>query len=189
MPWPALSNVPQVCREDGFSPYRAHRPQPAQPRICRFRSQHGMGDTITYLKVGRKWHYLTVFIDLFSRIVVGWGLSDSLERHSAIRGRPSKGLLVHSDRGIQFASCDFRAALKRHGCIQSMSRKGNCWDNAVAESFFRTLKTQLVWHRRFTDFHEAGWLYFNTLKPITIEDGGIPRMVGCRLLNSKNVRP
>jgi putative transposase len=94
---------------------------------------------ITYLKVGRKWYYLTVFIDLFSRIIVGWDLSASLERYSAIhalnkailRRRPGRGLMVHSDRGVQYASKDFRAVLQKHGFVQSMSRKGNCWDNGV----------------------------------------------------------
>ena len=98
---------------------------------------------ITYVKVGSKWNYLTVFIDLYSRIVVGWDLSASLERHSMIhafekalwRRRPPSGLLVHSDRGVQYASADFRNLLTKNGFIQSMSRKGNCWDNAVAESF------------------------------------------------------
>ena len=112
---------------------------------------------ITYLKVGQKWNYLTVFIDLFSRMVVGWDLSGSLERYSVIKAfhkalknrRPGPGLMVHSDRGIQFASCDFRMELKRHGCIQSMSRKGNCWDNAVAESFFHTLKGQCIMQQKF----------------------------------------
>jgi len=101
---------------------------------------------ITYVKVGHKWHDLSVFIDLFSRIVVGWDLSESLERHSMIRAfqkalfkrRPEKGLLVHSDRGIQYASADFRNLLKKKDFVQSMSHKGNCWDNAVAESFFHT---------------------------------------------------
>jgi putative transposase len=127
---------------------------------------------ITYLKVGRKWHYLTVFIDLFSRIVVGWDLSDSLERHSAIRAfhkaivrrRPAPGLMVHSDRGIQFASSDFRAELNRYGCIQSMSRKGNCWDNAVAESFFHTLKTQFIRHQLFSDRLEAELALFQYIE-------------------------
>lgn len=127
---------------------------------------------ITYLKVGRKWNYLTVFIDLFSRIVVGWDLSDSLERHSAIRAfrkafarrRPPHGLLIHSDRGIQFASHDFRSELRRHGCVQSMSRKGNCWDNAVAESFFHTLKTQFVRHRRFSNSLEAELALFQYIE-------------------------
>jgi len=118
---------------------------------------------ITYLKVGRKWHYLTVFIDLYSRIVVGWNLSESLGRYSTMhamnkalmRRRPGKGLLVHSDQGVQYASSDFRCLLRTNGCIQSMSRKGNCWDNAVAESFFHTLKTQLLYHVRLKDKLEA----------------------------------
>ena len=118
---------------------------------------------ITYLKVGRRWQYLTVFIDLFSRLVVGWDLSDSLERFSAIRAlnkailrrRPDRGLMIHSDRGIQYASADFRVELDRHGFIQSMSRKGNCWDNAVAESFFGSLKTQLIHHCNYQSVEEA----------------------------------
>lgn len=118
---------------------------------------------ITYLRVGRRWYYLTVFIDLFSRMVVGWDLSASLERHSTIRAfkkallrrQPSEGLIVHSDRGVQYASADFRNVLKSRGYIQSMSRKGNCWDNAVAESFFHSLKTQLIHHVRFQNSEEA----------------------------------
>jgi putative transposase len=127
---------------------------------------------ITYLKAGTKWCYLTVFIDLFSRIVVGWDLSPSLERHSAIqalnksilRRRPGQGLMVHSDRGVQYASADFKKALKKHGFVQSMSRKGNCWDNAVAESFFHSLKTQLIHHRKFQDMAEAERALFNYIE-------------------------
>lgn len=127
---------------------------------------------ITYIKVGRKWHYLTVFIDLYSRMVVGWDLSDSLERHSVIhalkkavaRRKPSSGLLIHSDRGVQYASRDFRTYLKKRGYIQSMSRKGNCWDNAVAESFFHTIKNQLIRHRKFKDRHEAELALFNYIE-------------------------
>jgi len=127
---------------------------------------------ITYLKVGKKWHYLTVFIDLFSRHIVGWDLSDSLERFSAIkalnkailRRRPGQGLMVHSDRGIQYASKDFRKLLVKHGFIQSMSRKGNCWDNAVAESFFGTLKTQLIHHKKFQSVSEAEQALFEYIE-------------------------
>lgn len=98
---------------------------------------------ITYLKIGRRWHYLTVFIDLFSRIVVGWDLSDSLERYSAIRAlnkaimrrRPAKDLLVHSDRGVQYARIGFRKVLQKHGFLQSMSCKGNCWDTQWPNHF------------------------------------------------------
>ncbi len=118
---------------------------------------------ITYLKVGRKWHYLTVFMDLYSRIIVGWNLSHSLDRHSTIhaftkalmRRRPGKGLLVHSDQGVQYASSDFRRLLRSNEYVQSMSRKGDCWDNAVAESFFHTLKTQLIYHVKFRNKQEA----------------------------------
>lgn len=127
---------------------------------------------ITYLKVGRKWYYLTVFIDLFSRIVVGWDLSQSLERHSTIhalkkaiwRRRPEKGLMIHSDRGVQYASADFKTVLKSHKFVQSMSRKGNCWDNAVAESFFHTIKTQLIHHRQFKNMAEAEQALFNYIE-------------------------
>jgi putative transposase len=112
---------------------------------------------ITYLPVNDKWFYLVVFIDLFSRKVVGWDLSPSLKAESTIKAfeqavcqrRPQRGLIVHSDRGIQYACKDFRQCLDRYACIQSMSRKGNCWDNAVAESFFSSLKKRLFYHRRY----------------------------------------
>jgi len=127
---------------------------------------------ITYIRVGQKWHYLTVFIDLFSRMVVGWDLSASLERHSVInafkkavlRRQPSSDLLIHSDRGAQYASKDFRKLLKNKGYTQSMSRKGNCWDNAVAESFFHTIKNQLIRHRKFKTKHEAQLALFNYIE-------------------------
>lgn len=112
---------------------------------------------ITYLATCSGWLYLTVIIDLFSRLVVGWALSSSLSHDMvvtalkrAIRGRrPGNGLIFHSDRGVQYACTDFRKELGKHGFVQSMSRKGNCWDNAVAESFFGVLKTELVYHTRY----------------------------------------
>jgi putative transposase len=127
---------------------------------------------IAYLKVGRKWHYLTVFMDLFSRIIVGWDLSNSLERHSAIRARnkaiqkrrPGQGLMIHSDRGVQYASNDFRTVLRQHHFVQSMSRKGNCWDNAVAESFFHTIKTQMIHEHKFHNVAEAEQALFNYIE-------------------------
>jgi len=151
--------------------------EPIAPNILNRQFSVGKPNTvwvsdITYLMVGGKWHYLTVFIDLFSRIVVGWDLSDSLDRHSMIyafnkalwRRRPGTGLLVHSDRGVQYASADFRSLLEKTGCVQSMSRKGNFWDNAVAESFFHTLKTQLTHHVRFRDKNEAELALFNYIE-------------------------
>jgi putative transposase len=108
---------------------------------------------ITYIDTKQGWLYLAVFIDLFSRKVVGWSAQATMTAELVLdayrEGVVSSGvtpLLVHSDRGSQYASELVREALKRTNCIQSMSRKGNCWDNAVAESFFGTLKSELT-HR------------------------------------------
>jgi len=117
---------------------------------------------ITYLPVNGGWLYLVVFIDLFSRKVVGWDLSQSLRAESTVKAfenavylrNPPKGLIVHSDRGIQYACKDFRKCLSEHACVQSMSRKGNCWDNAVAESFFGSLKKRLIYHRGYETVEE-----------------------------------
>jgi putative transposase len=105
---------------------------------------------ITYLPSRCGWLYLTVFIDLFSRMVVGWCVSTSLSHEGVLealyravwRRRPPAGLMIHSDRGVQYCCAQFRKALAMHHFVQSMSRKGNCWDNAVAESFFGTLKSE-----------------------------------------------
>jgi len=105
---------------------------------------------ITYLRTQAGWVYLTVFLDLFSRMVVGWAVSSSLSHEAVVRAlwcavrrrRPQPGLMIHSDRGVQYACAGFRSVIDQLGFVQSMSRKGDCWDNAVAESFFRTLKTE-----------------------------------------------
>jgi len=130
-----------------------------------------VGD-ITYLKIGSRWYYLSVFIDLFSRMVVGWDLSDSLKLGSTIKAlskaimqrQPSSGLMIHSDRGVQYASREFRSLLRRNGFIQSMSRKGNCWDNAVAESFFHTLKNQYLHQTVFSNATEASYGLFKYIE-------------------------
>jgi transposase InsO family protein len=107
---------------------------------------------ITALRTREGWLYLAVLLDLFSRRVVGWAMSahptrqltlDALGAALAQR-RPAPGLLHHSDRGSPYTSAEYQAALRTHGVVSSMSRKGNCWDNAVAESFFATLKSELA---------------------------------------------
>jgi transposase InsO family protein len=118
---------------------------------------------ITYLATRTGWLYLTVIIDLFSRMVVGWALSSSLSHEMvvtalkrAIRSRrPGEGLIFHSDRGVQYACADFRKELGKHRFVQSMSRKGDCWDNAVAESFFGIMKTELVYHEQYKDHQDT----------------------------------
>ncbi len=105
---------------------------------------------MTYLLTKEGWMYLAVVIDLASRKVVGWAISKRMKkqlvidalRSAFITRRPPQGLMFHSDRGSQYAAGDFRKLLTRYGMIQSMSRKGNCWDNAVAERFFRSLKCE-----------------------------------------------
>lgn len=115
-----------------------------------------VGD-ITYISTGEGWLYLATVIDLYSRKIVGWSMDDTMKvslvndaLNMAINYRkPPKGLLWHTDRGSQYASYSHKDLLQHHGIIQSMSRKGNCWDNAVAESFFKTLKSDLVYQTYF----------------------------------------
>jgi putative transposase len=117
---------------------------------------------ITYIETQEDWLYLAVFIDLNSRAVVGSAMSDTMTA-DLVQAAFEAGLvrtgiaprIVHSDRGSQFASEQFRAVLKQNGCIQSMSRKGNCWDNAPTESFFGTLKSELVYHHNYKTRKEA----------------------------------
>lgn len=110
---------------------------------------------ITYVWTWEGWLYLAVVLDLFSRRVVGWALADHMRTELVLnalqmalgRRRPPAELVHHSDRGSQYASNAYRAVLREHGIVCSMSRRGNCWDNAVVESFFATVKTELI-HRR-----------------------------------------
>lgn len=118
---------------------------------------------ITYIWTPDGWLYLAVVIDLFSRRVVGWSMSSRMKtrlvtdalRMAIWQRRPKAGLIVHSDRGSQYASKAYRRLLKAHGLIGSMSRKGNCWDNAVAESFFASLKKERVQWRNYQTRYEA----------------------------------
>ena len=118
---------------------------------------------ITYIQTDEGWLYLAVLIDLYSRAVVGWSMSERMTAQLANdalmmaiwKRKPSQGLVVHSDRGSQYASELYQKTLRDYGFICSMSRKGNCWDNAPSESFFHTLKTELTHHRRYQNREEA----------------------------------
>jgi len=130
-----------------------------------------VGD-ITYIQTLEGWLYLSIFMDLYSRTVVGWSMdkrmtatlvTDSLEM--ALRKRqPKAGLIVHSDRGSQYVSDSYQKLLKKNKYVCSMSRKGNCWDNAPSESFFHTLKTEMVHHEKFKTRSEAKQAIFEYIE-------------------------
>ena len=159
--------VARLMRQHGLGARRRRRyrvttdsnhPHPVAPNVLARQFAVAAPDTawvtdITYLWTREGWLYLAVILDLFSRAVVGWAMSPRLTtQHLTLpaltmavgRRRPPPGLLHHSDRGSQYASGDYRRALRTHGLVCSMSRRGNCWDNAVAESFFATLKVELA---------------------------------------------
>lgn len=118
---------------------------------------------ITYIRTSRGWLYLAAVLDLYSRKVVGWAMAPSMPaelvctalKMAIVLRQPKRGLIVHTDRGSQYASQAHRNLLEKHGLIASMSRKGNCWDNAVMERFFLNLKMERVWQRSYANFSEA----------------------------------
>ena len=118
---------------------------------------------ITYIETDQGWLYLAAVMDLYSRRIVGWAMADHLRaslplaalRMAISAQRPGVGLIHHSDRGVQYASADYRKLMQSAGLRASMSRKGDCYDNAPMESFFHTLKTELVHHRQYATRAEA----------------------------------
>lgn len=119
---------------------------------------------ITYIPSETGWLYLTTVMDLGDRQILGWSLSDGMSaeqtsiaalEQAVIRRNPAEGMLFHSDQGVQYACEDFTKNLDKHSITQSMSRKGNCWDNAPAESFFKTLKYELDMPDRYQSYRHA----------------------------------
>ena len=122
---------------------------------------------ITYISTAQGWTYLTTVIDLYDRKVIGWALSNYMyAAHTSVAAfkmalinrpvKPEHKLIFHSDRGVQYACNEFVAAINKHKNItRSMSRKANCWDNAVAESFFKTLKAELIYHQKYLTRQQA----------------------------------
>jgi transposase InsO family protein len=121
------------------------------------------GADISYVWTREGWLYLAVVVDLFARRVVGWAVSDRLHRELALKAlrkaivmrRPPPGLIHHSDRGAQYCSMDYQAELRQAGITISMSGKGNCYDNAMVETFFKTLKSELIWRTVFLTRQDA----------------------------------
>jgi putative transposase len=118
---------------------------------------------ITYVATGEGWLYLAAVMDLCTGKIVGWAMSERMTanlvcdalKQAVLRQKPLRGVICHSDRGVQYACKDYRRLLKKLRFVQSMSRKGNCWDNAPMESFFGTLKTELIYHEDYRTRRQA----------------------------------
>lgn len=118
---------------------------------------------ITYIPTQEGWLYLAAILDVYSRKIVGWAMDEKMTKElvcsafkmAIVRRKPNPGLIHHSDRGSQYASCDYQELLKKNEMVPSMSRKGNCYDNAMMESFFHTLKTELIYHKVYETREEA----------------------------------
>lgn len=127
---------------------------------------------ITYIETGEGWLFLAAVLDIHSRRIVGWAMDKTMSRKlcmdalnmGIVNRKPSKGLVHHSDRGSQYASGDYQQMLKDYGMICSMSRKGNCWDNAPMESFFGTLKTEWLHRMDFATRDEARQAVFDYIE-------------------------
>ena len=165
------NRVARLMRQHGLAARRRRRfrattdsrhPFPVAPNVLARQFAQPAPDRawvtdITYIPTGEGWLYLAVILDLCSRVVVGWAMSERITREltldaldmALVQRQPRPGLLHHSDRGSQYASADYQHSLAAAGLVGSMSRRGNCWDNAVAESFFATVKVELV--------HDATW--------------------------------
>jgi putative transposase len=129
-------------------------------------------DTTTYIETRNGWVYLCVVIDLYSRMVVGYSIANNMRSEMVCmaleraihKRKPPRGLMIHSDRGSQFGSHLFESLIKKNGFVQSMSRKGNCWDNACAESFFHLIKSEELRFVSIKSIEDAKYIIFNYIE-------------------------
>ena len=149
-----------------------HAPEP---------NQKWAGD-ISYIWTREGWLYLAVILDLHSRRIIGWAVSNRMKRNLAIRAlkmaialrSPPKGCIFHSDRGSQYCSHDYQQILREHGFKASMSGKGNCYDNAAVETFFKTIKAELIWRRSWETRRQAETAIFQYINDgVDAPPGGI----------------
>ena len=169
----SLNLIPKMRKKFKVNTTDSNHNLPIAPNVLDRDFNSEIADTkyvgdITYIYTAEGWLYLATVIDLFSRKVVGWSMDDNM-RVSLVndalemaieRRKPPSGLIWHTDRGSQYASNAHKNLLKENGIIQSMSRKGNCWDNAVAESFFHSLKTEFTNHEMFKTRAQANEMIF-----------------------------
>jgi len=172
------TRVGRLMRENGLQAIRTRR-RPSFPRrktlpygyapnllvqnFTASRPNAKWGVDLSYIATANGWLYLAVVMDLYSRRIVGWYMSDRMKQDLALSAlnmaitlrQPPPGLIHHSDRGSQYVATDYQMILKQHGIIPSMSGKGNCYDNSVVEAFFKSLKAELVWRVTFESREQA----------------------------------
>jgi putative transposase len=142
------------------------------PNLSVHRADQAWVTDATCILTGQGWLYLVAVLDIWTRRVIGWAMHQILDarlviaalRMALLQRRPRGNLLVHSDRGMQFASAAYRQVLAQHGLVASMSRRGNCYDNAFIESFWSSLKYEVVYHQRFATFADARTAIFNYIE-------------------------
>jgi transposase InsO family protein len=158
----------KTCRKFRVNTTDSNHPHPIAPNIVNRDFEPSQRNAtwtadITYIPTQEGWLYLAVVEDLFTRKIVGWSMADHMESRLVVdalemavqRELPGEGLVAHSDRGVQYASDHYQELLSKHDITCSMSRKGNCWDNAPMESFFATLKKELVHHENYLTHAQA----------------------------------
>ena len=172
-----LQAVQQLMRQNGIRVIRSRKfkrttdsdhafniaPNLLQQDFTASRPNQKWAGDITYVWTREGWVYLAVIIDLFSRRVVGWAISNRMKQDLALRAlnmaiairRPPPGCIHHTDRGSQYCAHDYQKLLRKHGFKVSMSGKGNCYDNSAVESFFKSLKAELVWRRNWQTRREV----------------------------------
>ena len=173
----SLNLIPKMRKKFKVNTTDSNHNLPIAPNVLDRDFSSELSDTkyvgdITYIHTAEGWLYLATVIDLFSRKVVGWSMNDNMRvslvndaLEMAIKRRnPPAGLIWHTDRGSQYASNAHKDLLQKNGIIQSMSRKGNCWDNAVAESFFHSLKTEFTNHEMFETRAKANEMIFEYIE-------------------------
>ena len=170
--WVLVDYSSHVSRHDEFGACVSHRANRLQRHFTVARPNAVWVSDVTYLWTQSGWLYLVIFLDLYSRKVVGWALSRSLEHAFVLKAllracanrQPPQGRIIHSDWGVQYACTGFIQERKKRHFVQSMSRKGACWDNSVAESFFHLLKTEWVYHAQWMGYAEAHQALFEYIE-------------------------
>ena len=170
------NSIPKTVKKSKATTYSNHN-YPVAPNLLNRNFQVKAANMawvsdITYISTREGWLYLAAVMDLYSGKVVGWAMDKQMTQNlvmdalkqAAGRARPPRGVILHSDRGVQYACKSYRNLLSRLGFVQSMSRKGNCWDNAPMESFFDTLKTELVYHEDYKTRAEARLSIFDYIE-------------------------